>query len=335
MQEPLGPHRRRVVQRMSIAEAVVNRTGSRAPELMHQLEDRLLTLVSSHGEILTEQARTTIEAGGKRLRPLLVFLAADGQVDDDDNLVRAAVAIELIHSATLVHDDILDRAQLRRGRPTVVAKSGRKIAIATGDLLFSRAFAELTLNDSAAQVQALSAACASLVQGELIQRQDAFAPSLSRQRYIQRCRLKTASLFRAACELGALKAGSEDRLFGDFGEQIGIAFQLLDDVLDISGTPSHTGKLRGTDLRDGTITLPLVVARERNAELAALDLRKLRTGGDIDGACDAIAATGALDDVRTEAIGIVEAAKATLTVLPADQESALRSVADGVVDRYS
>ena len=192
-------------------------------------------------------------------------------------MLRAAVAVELIHSATLVHDDVLDAAPLRRGRPTVVATAGRAIATATGDLLFSRAFAELAANGRADEIRVLSEASSALAQGELLQREDAWNVDVAHDRYLHRCDLKTARLFQAACRLGALEGGGPDEALGEFGRRIGLAFQLLDDVLDVSGPAERTGKHRGTDLLDGTVTLPLILARERDPELAALDLRAVRT----------------------------------------------------------
>jgi geranylgeranyl pyrophosphate synthase len=258
--------------------AVIEAGGAHVPELLERLEVRLAEVAASHGEVLAEHAVATISAGGKRLRPLLVFVAAGPPADGDGaGLLRAAVAVELIHSATLVHDDVLDGARLRRGRPTVVAAAGRAIATATGDLLFSRAFAELAANGRADEVRVLSAASSALAEGELMQRADAWNVETAPERYLARCDLKTARLFQAACELGALEGdGRRDRL-GRFGRRIGLAFQLLDDVLDVSGPAARTGKHRGTDLLDGTVTLPLILARERDPGLAALDLREVRT----------------------------------------------------------
>ena len=315
--------------------AVIEAGGAHVPELMERLEARLQELARSHGAVLAEHAGATISAGGKRLRPLLVFVAAGGESRDDDAVLRAAVAVELVHSATLVHDDVLDAAPLRRGRPTVVATAGRRMAIATGDLLFSRAFAELAGGGSAAAVRVLSDASSALAQGELLQREDAWNTGVSRERYLARCDLKTARLFEAACRLGAQAGGGPEDTLGHFGRDIGLAFQLLDDVLDVSGPAERTGKHRGTDLLDGTVTLPLILARERNPELAELDLRGVRTPADAESVCDAIAATGALEAARAEAMGMVEAAKAALPELPEAQQGALELVADGVVDRYA
>src|ERR1700742_1371824 len=310
--------------------AVVEAGGAHVPELMRRLEARLTEVAASHGSTLGEHACATIAAGGKRLRPLLVFVAAGPKAGDQDLALRSAVAVELVHSATLVHDDVLDAAVLRRGRPTVVASAGRAIATATGDLLFSRAFAELAGSGSVAAVRVLSDASSALVQGELLQREDAWKLQTTRERYLRRCDLKTARLFRAACELGALAGGGNVRVLGEFGEQIGLAFQLLDDVLDVSGPAERTGKHRGTDLLDGTVTLPLILA-----QLPDLDLRAIRTPEQAEAVCDAIAATGALEACRAEALAMVNEAKADLASLAALQQLALELVADGVVDRYS
>jgi len=315
--------------------ALVEAGGAHVPALMTRLEARLDALAGSHGALLAEHAGATIRAGGKRLRPLLVFLAA-GELDrDDDGVLRAAVAVELIHSATLVHDDVLDAAALRRGRPTVVAAAGRAIATATGDLLFSRAFAELAANGRTDEIRVLSDAASALAEGELLQREDAWNVDVAHERYLHRCDLKTARLFQAACRLGALEGGGPAEELGEFGRRIGLAFQLLDDVLDVSGPAERTGKHRGTDLLDGTVTLPLILARERDPQLAALDLRGVGTPEQAEAICDAIAATGVLERAKGEALEIVATAKAGLPELPAAQRAALELVADSVADRYA
>lgn len=317
-------------------DAVVRAAGPQLGPLMEQVEARLAALSTGYGPVLAQHGGATIAAGGKRLRPLLVFLAA-GEVDEaaSDRLVRAAAAVELIHSASLVHDDVLDRAPLRRGQPTVVAVAGRTVAAATGDLLFSRAFAELAAGGQADDVRALSAASSALAAGELMQRADAWDATVPLARYLERCTLKTSSLFEAACRLGALAAGGPVDALAAFGSCIGLAFQLLDDVLDVSGPASRTGKARGTDLLDGTVTLPLIVARERDRELAELDLRALRTEADAEALCDRIAATGALEEAKRRALAVVADAKRELPALPARQRATLELVADGVVDRYA
>jgi geranylgeranyl pyrophosphate synthase len=209
------------------------------------------------------------------------------------------------------------------------------MAIATGDLLFSRAFAELAATGSEEAVRVLARATRELAAGEVMQRADAFAPDLGVERYLERCRLKTAVLFRAACELGSLQAGGAADRLAAFGERIGLAFQILDDVLDVTGPPERTGKPRGADLLDGTVTLPLIVARLRDPEISGLDLRQVQTPAAAAELCDRISATGALEDARAHALELVGAAKQALPSLPRRQRSALELVADGVVERYT
>ncbi|HEY5189341.1 MAG TPA: polyprenyl synthetase family protein [Solirubrobacteraceae bacterium] len=318
----------------SAVQAVVEAGGPPAARLLERLEERMARLAGSHGPLLGGYAGDTLAAGGKRLRPLLVFLAAGAPPPESDGLVRAAVAVELVHSATLVHDDVLDGSPLRRGQPTVVASAGRRMATATGDLLFSRAFSELAGSGSVLAVRALSRASSGLAAGELMQRADAWT-AVPVRRYLERCRLKTAVLFRAACELGAIESGGEAEALGRFGEEIGVAFQILDDVLDVSGPPERTGKPRGTDLLDGTVTLPLLLARERDAALADANLRAVRTPEQAAEICDQITATGALGDAKQRALAMITAAKAALPELPERQRSALELIADGVVERYT
>ena len=308
---------------------VVDAAPAHVPAQMAAVEARLAAAAGGHGEVLARHAGTTIAAGGKRLRPLLLLVVAG---HESERAVRAAAAVELVHAATLVHDDVLDAAALRRGRPTVVATAGRGMATATGDLLFSRAFAELAQNEDAEQVRSLSRASSALARGELLQREDAFDTGVSVERYFERCELKTAALFQAACELGALVAGREVEPLAAFGRRIGLAFQIFDDVLDVRGPASRTGKHRGTDLLDGTVTLPFILARERDPTLAAADTRALSPAG-AEALCDRIAATSALEDARARALAIVEDAKRDLPDLP--QRRALELVADGVVERYS
>ncbi len=243
------------------------------PRRMGAVEARLRELVAGQGEALAGDAGETLAAGGKRLRPMLVLLCAGP--DAGPAATRGATAIELVHMATLVHDDVLDAAPLRRGRPTVVATSGSARATAVGDLLFSQAFAELAAldldpgADAAAagrnrsgaerQVELLSRASVALALGELAQRRDAFDLAMTAERYLRRCLLKTARLFECACAIGREDPTADSELEA-FGREIGLAFQILDDVLDITGPQERTGKARGTDLLDGTVTLPVIWA---------------------------------------------------------------------------
>lgn len=317
--------------------AVLEAGGPSLRAGLERVEERLAEVAESHGAELGRHATSTLTAGGKRLRPLLVFLCGGR----GNGLVSAAVAVELLHTATLVHDDVLDAAALRRGHVTVFAAGGRLAATATGDLLFSRAFAELAAGAGREAVAALSTASSALAQGELMQRADAWSDTVSAERYLERCELKTASLFAESCRLGALLGDSDPGLataLAGFGRRIGLAFQILDDVLDVSGPAERTGKHRGADLLDGTVTLPLIIARERDAGLQAMDLRSLVTEpAQAAAVCDRVAITGALHEARSEALNHVSEAKASLTGadLPDERRHALNLVADSVVERYA
>jgi geranylgeranyl pyrophosphate synthase len=336
------------VEELDGLDAIMRRGGDGLRARMERTERHLEQVTAHAGTPLASHANATVLAGGKRLRPLLVVLAAESAggppetPEGEECLVRAAVAVELVHSATLVHDDVIDGALLRRGHPTVAAVAGRQMAVATGDLLFSRAFAELARNDDAAQLCALSDASSALAEGELLQREDAYASHVPVERYLRRCELKTAALFEAACRLGALTAAQGSGVLADalgaFARRIGLAFQMLDDVLDVSGPVERTGKSRGTDLLDGTVTLPFILARERDPDLAAFDLGSLRGVGGTEQTellCERIAATGALDEAREQALAVVAEAKAALpAILPDGRSELLSLVADAVVERY-
>jgi geranylgeranyl pyrophosphate synthase len=309
--------------------AVLDASSRWLPARLGEVEELLREQSRGHGELLGGDAETTLAAGGKRLRPLLVLLCAGAE--GGEGAVRAGAAIELVHMATLVHDDVLDQAPLRRGKPTVAATSGRQRATSLGDLLFSRAFALLAGGGEKRAVALLAEASVALARGELAQRHDAFDTDVSEQRYLERCRLKTAKLFECACRLG-----DDVDALGAFGAEIGLAFQLLDDVLDVAGPPERTGKARGTDLLDGTVTLPFIAAINSDPGIREVDLHGL----DADSAeslCDRIIATGALDRVRARALKMVTDAKQKLneTQFDAEQKHLLELVADGVVQRYA
>jgi geranylgeranyl pyrophosphate synthase len=320
--------------------AVLSAGGPALARLLERTETRLAEVAEGHGAELGAHATGTLAAGGKRLRPVLVFLCGsrrDRGARDDERLVAAGAAVELLHMATLVHDDVLDRAPLRRGRPTVFADGGRAAATATGDLLFSRAFAELTAAGSEDAVRALSSASSALARGELMQRADAWSDAVTPERYLERCRLKTASLFEAACRLGSL-LGDRPALaeaLGSFGGRVGVAFQILDDVLDVAGSPEQTGKERGTDLIEGTTTLPLILAAAEDPELAGLELNSVATRDEAERICDRIASTDAIEHCRSRAHELISTAKAELDGVEPSTRELLELVAARVVSRYS
>jgi geranylgeranyl pyrophosphate synthase len=262
-----------------------------------ELEERLRATVASHPGTVADAGADALAAGGKRLRPLLVFLASRGEPS-----VGAGVAVELVHMASLVHDDLIDRAALRRGHATAWKTHGSVGARATGDYLFARAFSELAATGDAEGVRVLADAALSLVRGEALQHAQAHKPETTVDEYIQRCTLKTADLFRAACLLA-----SRDPVLGDFGVALGIAFQITDDILDCTGSTIETGKVAGNDLREGTPTLPLLLAA-RDDELVKTAL----AGGPLDGALIRVAQTGALEEARETALRYAAEARACL-----------------------
>ncbi len=322
-------------------QALTATVGESIVARLTDVERRLAEIVGTRDAQAAAPALATLRAGGKRLRPLLVLTC--GAIDDADEsqaaaLISAGAAVELVHMATLVHDDVLDDAALRRGKPTVYAEHGRPSALQTGDLLFALAFEELTASGDIEQVRALSRASSGLAQGELLQREDAWDASVTRERYLQRCTLKTARLFEAAAQLGA-HAGGRGRLadsLGAFGSKVGLAFQLADDVLDVVAPTEQTGKTRGADLLDGTVNLPLILAAERNRSLRSLDLRAVETPEQAGRICDQIIATGAPEDVAAQARELVSEAKALLgeEISPAERQ-VFESIADQAVGRTS
>jgi geranylgeranyl pyrophosphate synthase len=279
------------------------------------LEMRLERAVETHTGVVAAVGKESLAAGGKRMRPLLVFLSADA-----DPPVAAGVAIELLHLATLLHDDVIDGAALRRGRASAWRLHGRRVAGASGDYLFARAFAELAATGDTAAVRVLADTALCLVRGEALQWQQRHDPDTTLESYLERCTLKTAQLFEAACVLGG---GERLRLFGRY---LGIAFQIADDILDCAGDTLETGKLAGTDLREGTPTLPLLLAaREDEVVRAAL------AGGPVDGVLLRVPATGALE--RSRAMALAYARRAREQLDGGMRRAELESLTDAVVNR--
>jgi geranylgeranyl pyrophosphate synthase len=262
-----------------------------------ELEERLAVAVGRYHGIVSEVGGEALAAGGKRLRPLLVYLSSPR---DGDASVVAGVAVELVHLATLMHDDLIDGAKLRRGQASAWSAHGPGAARAAGDYLFARAFAELSETNDAAAVAVLANATLCLARGEAMQRRQRFDPGTSVDAYLERCALKTAKLFEAACRL----AGGP----GAFGLALGVAFQITDDILDCSGMTIETGKIAGTDLREGTPTLPLLLAAQRDEAVRAA----LAGGPQLDGALLRVASTGALEESREVALAYARSARACL-----------------------
>jgi octaprenyl-diphosphate synthase len=284
-------------------------------EYLDALEERLARSVASHPGVVAAVGNEALAAGGKRLRPLLVFLSTPPGREPS---LPAGVAVELVHMATLVHDDLIDRAHFRRGKAAAWSVHGAEAARATGDYLFARAFAELAATADSEAVNVLADATLRLARGEALQRTQTHDPSTTVESYLERCALKTGALFEAACRLGG---GS-----GDYGVSLGVAFQIADDVLDCAGATIETGKIAGTDLRDGTPTLPLLLAAQED-EL----VREALAGGPLDGVLVRVAATGALERSREVALDYAGRARACLNgELHRDE---LESLTHAVVNR--
>jgi geranylgeranyl pyrophosphate synthase len=284
-------------------------------DYLDALEERLARTVASHPGLVAAVGNEALAAGGKRLRPLLVFFSTPPTREPS---LAAGVAVELVHMATLVHDDLIDRAHFRRGKAAAWSVHGADAARATGDYLFARAFAELSATGDAHAVQILAGATLALARGEAMQRTQTHDPSTSVAAYLERCALKTGKLFEAACLLGG---GS-----GDYGLALGVAFQIADDVLDCAGATIETGKIAGTDLRDGTPTLPLLLAAQQDDVV-----RAALAGGPLEGVLVRVAATGALERSREVALDYARRARACLNgELHRDE---LESLTHAVVNR--
>jgi geranylgeranyl pyrophosphate synthase len=281
------------------------------------VETELALAVAREPGLVAEVGVGALAAGGKRLRPALAFLSAPPA---DEPPVAAGVAVELVHMATLVHDDLIDGAATRRGRAAAWSEHGEEVATAAGDYLFARAFSVVADTGDAAAVAVLADACLALARGEAMQRLQRHDPDTTVDAYLERCALKTGKLFEAACVLGG---GN-----GEYGRLLGIAFQIADDVLDCAGDTIETGKIPGTDLQDGTPTLPLLLAAQED-----LVVRAALAGGPKEGALVRVAATGALDRSRELALHYASEARACLDGAPRREE--LEALTWAVVERRS
>ena len=286
---------------------------------LEALEERLAAAVTAERGVVADVGTDALASGGKRLRPLLVFLASP---PGEEPPVAAGAAVELLHMATLVHDDVIDGAELRRGRASVWTSHGTDAARAGGDYLFARAFAELTTLRDPEAVATLAEAARSLARGEALQWRQLRDPGTTVDGYLLRCELKTAKLFEAACYLGG-----RSRELAQFGRALGIAFQIVDDILDCAGLTIETGKVPGTDLREGVPTLPLLLAA-REDEVVRGALAGVRPP---DGALVRVAATGALERSREIALGYARDARAFLDGVPRSGE--LEALTHIVIDR--
>src|ERR687888_1376696 len=273
---------------------------------LDELEQRLELAVARHPGLVQAVGRSAIAAGGKRLPPLLVHLTST----DAEAALTAGVAVELVHVATLVHDDLIDGAELRRGRTSAWREHGERAARAGGDYLFARAFHELAATGDVEGVAILARACRAIARGEAMQQKQAHNPDTPVAAYLERIALKTGQLFEAACLLG-----SRDERLGGFGLALGTAFQIADDILDCVGETIETGKIPGADLREGVPTLPLVLAARADDVV-----RRAIEGEPTDGALIRVAATDALERSREVALDYARRAREFLRDEPELEE---------------
>jgi octaprenyl-diphosphate synthase len=276
--------------------------------------------------LVRQVAEYIVAAGGKRLRPALLLLACGAagyrERPGGQTRLQLAAVVEFIHTATLLHDDVVDESKLRRGRSTANAAFGNAAAVLVGDFLYSRAFQMMVEGDNMRVMQVLAEATNTIAGGEVLQLMGSHDPDVDELRYLEVIRRKTAKLFEASARLGGVLAGGDPALesgLADYGMHVGTAFQLIDDVLDYSGDTAAIGKSLGDDLAEGKPTLPLIYAlRTGSPQQAAVVRHAIVAGGreDFVGVLEAIRGCGALDYARAAAQREAQAAARAIAALP-------------------
>ncbi|KIN70739.1 Octaprenyl-diphosphate synthase [Sulfitobacter noctilucae] len=301
-------------------------------------------MASKHAPRIPEVTAHLVEAGGKRLRPLMTLAAARMCGYDGPYHVHLAATVEFIHTATLLHDDVVDESEQRRGRPTANLLWDNQSSVLVGDYLFARSFQLMTEPGSMRVMQILSNAAATIAEGEVLQLTAARNLATDESVYLQVVRGKTAALFSAATEVGGVIAEAPDaqvQALFDYGDALGIAFQIVDDLLDYQGNTGATGKNVGDDFRERKLTLPVIKAvAKADAEERAFWVRTIEKGrqedGDLDHALVLLDKHGTLAATRQDALAWADKAKAALAPLPAhDIKDMLIDLADYVVSRIS
>jgi octaprenyl-diphosphate synthase len=290
--------------------------------------------------LVRQVAEYIIEGGGKRLRPALVILAAGACGYSGTAHYQLAAVVEFIHTATLLHDDVVDESQLRRGRATANSLFGNPASVLVGDFLYSRAFQMMVELDDMHVMRVLADATNTIAEGEVLQLLNCHDPDLGEQAYLRVIRFKTAKLFEAAGQLGAIisRASREvEHGLARYGMHLGTAFQLIDDVLDYSGDHAQTGKNLGDDLAEGKPTLPLIYAMQHGAPQQSAVIRAAIERGGLDEFAPVLLAvqeTGALDYTRRQAESEAQRAIAALEPLPrSTHRDSLIQLAAFAVDR--
>jgi octaprenyl-diphosphate synthase len=288
--------------------------------------DRVIrSRLASEVVLINTVAEYIIAAGGKRMRPALLLLVARALGDTSGHRHLLAAVVEFIHTATLLHDDVVDESSLRRGRQTANAAFGNAASVLVGDFLYSRAFQMMVEADDMRVMRVLSDATNVIAEGEVLQLINCNDPEVDEERYLTVIRYKTAKLFEAAAQLGAILAGAPAAIetgAAEYGRRLGTAFQLIDDVLDYSGVTSDIGKNVGDDLREGKPTLPLIHVMATGTAAERDLVREAITNGrteHFEAIMAAIARTGALDYARARAREEAQAASAAIDCLPASE----------------
>jgi octaprenyl-diphosphate synthase len=301
-------------------------------------------MASEHAPRIPEVTAHLVEAGGKRLRPLLTLAAARMCGYDGPFHVHLAATVEFIHTATLLHDDVVDESARRRGRPTANLLWDNKTSVLVGDYLFSRSFQLMVETGSLRVLDILANASATIAEGEVLQLTAAQDLATTEGVYLQVVRGKTAALFSAATEVGGVIAGADERhvraLF-DYGDALGVAFQIVDDLLDYGGTVAAIGKNPGDDFRERKLTLPVIKAvAQADATERAFWTRTIAKGdqqdGDLAQAMAIMARHGAMEAARQDALAWAAKARTAIGLLPAHElRDMLADLADYVVERIS
>ncbi|MDP1899400.1 MAG: polyprenyl synthetase family protein [Rubrivivax sp.] len=289
---------------------------------MRRVDAVIRERLSSRVSLIDQISGYIVGAGGKRIRPRLVLLFAEALGFDGPERFELAATVELIHTSTLLHDDVVDESDLRRGRATANAMFGNAASVLVGDFLYSRAFQMMVSVKNMRVLEVLADATNVIAEGEVLQLMNMHDPDLAVHDYLQVIRYKTAKLFEASARLGAVLANADPALeesCADFGRSLGTAFQLVDDLLDYEGNSDELGKNVGDDLREGKPTLPLLLAMERATEHERTLIRHAIEHGELEKLPEILAIvrrTGALDATREAARTEAEKAQAALRQLP-------------------
>lgn len=301
-------------------------------------------MASEHAPRIPQVTRHLVEAGGKRLRPLLTLAAARLCGYSGEDHVKLAACVEFIHTATLLHDDVVDESEKRRGRPTANLLWDNKSSVLTGDYLFARAFQMMVETRSLEVLAILSDAAATIAEGEVIQLATAGNLATGEAAYLRMIHGKTAALFEASTEVGAVVAGQPEArrtALRDYGRALGMAFQIVDDLLDYGGASASLGKNTGDDFREGKVTMPVLLAWDRADDSARAFWSRViekrdQSPGDLEQALEIMAESGALEETERRARAYAAEARAALAAFPpSEAREALDGIAEFVVARLS